>query len=387
MTYSHHQRENGSSLLVVLVALSFILALAGAVSLVAANDLKASTRSTDMMEAFYAADAAAQVGNALVRSTGIAMQAISFQETLGDDHLVQVDVTEEDVGLYKVISTSDVNGEVSTVELWVNFDQEDFDVAPNGGFETNIGDNVNLNGDIRVDLKSNSIVSGFDHDANGNELADQTNGVPGLVMQATAGDRDFNLSTFSNAEAVGTPQATANDAEAQGDLMNTLRDIAQTTADVFVTGTTLLEDAANGSYGTAADPVLVYVSLGQNEELRLDSNFEGFGFLVIDAGKNAEFEMNSNAQWNGMVLVRSHGDPSTGNGPLVKLDDNAKIIGSLQLMLDINGTHASGHKVLELDDNAEILFSSSLIDEIFHGDADTQAIPLQQVTGVNTFRR
>ncbi len=169
--------------------------------------------------------------------------------------------------------------------------------------------------------------------------------------------------------------------------MRSLHDIAQATADVVVTGSTLLEDAANGNYGTAADPVLVYVSLGQNEELRLDGNFEGFGFLVIDAGKNAEFEMNSNARWNGMVLVRSHGDPSTGNGPLVKLDSNAKIIGSLQLMLDINGTHASGHKVLALDNDAQILFSSSLIDEIFHGDADTQAIPLQQVTGVNTFRR
>ena len=119
MTNSHHQRENGSSLLVVLVALSFILALAGAVSLVTANDLKASSRSTHMMEAFYAADAAAQVGNALVRSTGIGMVATSFQETLGDDHLVQVDVTEEGDGLYKVVSTSDVNGEVSTVELWV----------------------------------------------------------------------------------------------------------------------------------------------------------------------------------------------------------------------------------------------------------------------------
>ena len=56
-------------------------------------------------------------------------------------------------------------------------------------------------------------------------------------------------------------------------------------------------------------------------------------------------------------------------------------------MLDINGTHASGHKVLALDNDAQILFSSSLIDEIFHGDADTQAIPLQQVTGVTTFRR
>ena len=136
------------------------------------------------MEAFYAADAAGQVGNALVRSTGLAMQATSFEETLGHGHLVQVVVTEEDVGLYKVTSTSDVNGEVSTVELWVNFDQDDFEVAPRGGFETNIGDNVNLNGDIRVDLKSNSIVSGFDHDADGNELADQTNGLPGLVMHS-----------------------------------------------------------------------------------------------------------------------------------------------------------------------------------------------------------
>ena len=370
----------------IVVALSFILALAGAVSAVTANGLKATSRSTDRMTAFYEADAAAQVGNFLIRTTGISMEATSFQETIGG-HSVQVDVTEEDVGLYKVTSTSDVNGQASTVELWVNFDQEDVVVAPQGGFETNIGDGVNLDGDLKVELDSNAIISGFDHDADGNLLGDQTDGVPGLAMHATVDNRDFQTLTLSNSEIVGTPQATVNDGDNHADSMRSLHDIALATADVIVTGSTLLEDAANGNYGTAADPVLVYVDLGQNEELRMDSNFEGYGLMVIDAGKNASVEMNSNAQWNGMILVRTHGDPSGGNGPIIVMNSNATIIGNLQLMLDINGTHASGHKLLTLNSNAKILFSSSVIDEIFNGDGDTVAIPLSQTTGVTTFRR
>ncbi len=386
MSNSRQYGESGSSLIMVVVALTFILALAGAVSLVTASGLKASSRSSDRMKAFYAADAGAQVGNALVRSTGLAMEATSFQEAISG-HAAQVEVTEEDTGLYRVTSTSDINGEVSTVELWVRFEEDDLDVSPQGGFEVNFGDGVNLNGDLRVELDSNARISGFDHDSSGDELDDQTHGVPGLAMPVTPGDRDWRIRTQSNSEIVGTPEATVNNAEDQAEFMSTLRDIAQASADVFVTGSTLLEDDANGNYGTAADPVLVYASLGQNDELRLDSNFEGYGLLVVDVGKNASFEMNGNAQWNGMVLVRTHGDPSSGNGPIIAMDSNSKVIGCVQLMMDINGTHANGHKVMTLNSNAQILFSSSVIDAIFHGDADTEAVPLSQASSVTTFRR
>ena len=87
--------------------------------------------------------------------------------------------------------------------------------------------------------------------------------------------------------------------------------------------------------------------------------------------------------WNGIVLYRLSGDPSTGNGPLISMSGDAAIMGTVQLFLDIDGTIGKGHKQLVLGDNSQILFSSELVGnalgdhavtEIIEGDASSYRI-------------
>lgn len=359
---TNHSREGGIGLLLLVILLPFPLALAGAVSLTLVYGQQSVSRSTAKMNSFYAADAGAQIGNALVRSTGTSMQETTM-ETVVSGHASQVVVETPETDVYKVTSTSTVGGETSTVTIWVSMVASNTPYNAQSGFEVTFGNAAKVNGDIRVNMDSNAFISGEDHNVvsyptNPSLIADQSKAVPALGVQDTGNNTDFNLKTKSNSDIKGVPQDVMTHLTGQYDTLKGIRDKAVANADVTVSGSAKLEDGDSSKFGTKANPVLAYVDLGKKDTLELNSNFEGYGILVVDMGKNADFVVDSNARWSGLVIVRPNGDPSTGNGPIVSMNSNAMVTGSLQLVIDINGTVANGHKQLYMDSDAQILYSS-----------------------------
>ena len=351
-------RECGSSLLVFLIPLSFLLALSAALSFLTVANSKAMSASTNGMRAFYVADSGAQAANALVRSTGTSMQPTTLEETLNGGTAI-IDIEAVSTELFKITSHGTYDGDEATVEIHVAFESQNFLLQ--SGVEVNIGRNVHFGSDFQVRLDSNALISGFDHDANGNALADQSNAVPGLAMHEAPGNETL-VTLLSNAVIEGSPTGVSRDTDTQATALSDIRDHARDNADIFISGSRTLTDAHNGSYGTATDPVLVKVRLGEESTLRLDSNFEGYGTLVIDISEVEEgtpVQMLSNAKWHGLVIVRLSGEAELEGSSLVRMDSNSAIIGGLGVLLD--GTPEDGGQFIDMHNDSKILYSTELI--------------------------
>ena len=262
-------RESGSSMLMLVLPLTFLLALAGAMTTLTSIGLQTTTRSSNRLVSYYAADAGAQIGNALVRSTGLSMQSTSF-ETMIDDHPVIVGVEFVSTGVYKVTSSSEVNGEPSSVELWVTIDQEEVKTAANAGFEVTVGDSARFQGDLKVVLEDDSVVSGFDHDVGGAKTDDQSDAVPAFGVHENPDGNSFNVEVNDDAvlEAHESYEgAISNEISEQTELLNKIRDNAKEHADVLLSGDTELDTSDSKDFGSMEDPVIAYVSLDHKDSL------------------------------------------------------------------------------------------------------------------------
>ncbi len=231
-----------------------------------------------------------------------------------------------------------------------------------------LGDGVEMRGDeIFVDLRQTAKISGMDHSDSGELLDDQRNSVFGLAMNLLPGDVDFAISLFPNAILEGDPEATTNEAADKAAQLEALRDEAMNHAEVQVTGPVVLDNSANGQYGTAEDPKLIYVRLGRDETVEMRQNFVGYGTLVIDTERadsdNAPtFTMRDSTEWHGVVMVyyRDRGRIRDGK-PLVRLNNFAKLVGALVVFANGDRFRFDDPTLLLLTGNASISYSSEWV--------------------------
>lgn len=358
-------REEGSAFVYVLVCLVALLSLTAASSAITLTNQKATSESSRTMRATYLADTGAQIGSFLVRASIATMPATTWTETLCGGS-VDIAVTPVTASLHRVESTGNFQGELAAVEIHIESIET---LNMEGALQVTFGDGVEVEpATINFELHGAATVSGQDHDAYGNLIADQTEATYGVAMSPVPGAPtvDVYVDVSGGADLEGSPTPTANDVGAQSALVANLAAYAAANADVTIVGDATLNNASSGSFGTAASPVLTYVSLGDNEQLHVRQNFEGWGTLVIEVDRattTTPVYMEDSIRWHGLVVVRFKGEADIPSSPLIELDNFAQIIGGLLVDFAAEGTTFSGDSpVFDAGNgNAGVYFSSEVL--------------------------
>ena len=107
----------------------------------------------------------------------------------------------------------------------------------------------------------------------------------------------------------------------------------------------------NATWGSAQNPVVVYVDAGAFYPAAFDSQYVGWGILIIRGNATAP----GNLRWNGLVICCGNVN-AAGMQSDVSLKGNSKILGSI--LFTQHGQH------LRLDDNAQVHYSSSTLQTV-----------------------
>ncbi len=355
-------RNRGAVFVSALLVLVFVAVLAAGLSQVSVVNLRASTESNDRMRVFYLADSGAHIGHFQVEAAAGTIADTSFTETIGGE-TVNVTITNVGAGLLEVSSTATLGGDPVNVKMAIEVISS---FAMKGGVETHFDSGVELEGSaIPVTIGGTATISGLDHDDTGALKADQTAATMGLAMNIVPGGKDWSVTQDVGATLEGVPTPTTNSAETQSAIMTALRDYVKGNADIKISGSKTLGDAHTGSYGTALDPKLVYVKLGEEETLTMQQGFTGYGTLVInikDAEFNPALNMLNTSKWYGPILIVFRNEAEVDGGTLINLQDDASIVGGL--MLHFTGEEIEldgGGEVLSATGNSSILYSSDLV--------------------------
>ena len=357
------RRDVGFALLAFLGLITVVAAATAAVGMLCVVESRAASEGDRRMRSFYLADTGAQIANALLTDSGGSLGSSNFQESLAGGS-VDVDIVQNGMA-YQVTSTGNYDGELQTVVMQVQFTAA-FDME--GAIQVNFGEGIEVTaGAIPFSLSAASELSGMDHDADGNLLADQSNATYGLAMAPIPGalDVDVFVDIANGAELEGSPEATTSEAEGDVAVFNQLIVHARNNADIQVTGTSSWRNPDNGSYGTAADPQLVFVDLADGETLRMYQNFVGHGTLVISVGETTTAPallMEDSTEWHGLVVIEFRGQAEVPGGGLVEMQNFAQIIGGLSVNFSgENTTFAGTGDVVDLSSGfPHILYSSEL---------------------------
>ncbi|MFN0059987.1 MAG: hypothetical protein ACKVX7_16130 [Planctomycetota bacterium] len=341
---SQRTRERGSALICFLLCLVLLLALSAGASSLGVIEQRAGAESRDHLTAFYLADSGAQLGNFKVRASNGTLGATTFDEPLGvgSAHVVIAPVS---ATVYSITSsaTSGVMSETIQMhlELTANFDME-------GAIQINVDPSVTIDDDeLLLSVRAATSISGADHDASGALLADQSQATYGVALSPIPGyvDVDVVVDISGGASLAGTPAQTANDVAGQTEVFNDLLTYARSNADIAVTGAASWDNTEIGSYGTAADPQLIYVNLGDNHTLTMRQNFVGHGTLVIESSNQTTVEalhMEDSTFWHGLVIVHFTGNAEVPGSQLVGMYNYATIIGGLSITLAGAGSTVTG---------------------------------------------
>ena len=366
MRVSRSGRTSGAALVTAMALVAFIIMVSAALSALSASSLRSATRSDSWMRAFYLADSGAQIGNAMVRASGPSMPPTSFVEDIGGE-VATVDVQPQSAGIYEIRSSATVQDQQLTVEILVEF------IAASlldGSFQVNISNGVEVQGDtVPVTLKGTVVVSGMNHSSDGALLADQTGAVNGMALNPVPGateiDVEIDVASTPNVTLEGDPDALTNGAGNISGTLDTLLATAQTGADVFLSGPTVLDDAATGTLGTAAAPKLTYVSLGDNESLSLIGNFSGHGTLVVDVGRVDDvkvLDFVGSTSWHGLVYVHFRDVVNMQNRALVNMVGTSRIVGGLVTSFTGPSVNfGSKGQMLRVNGTVDLLYSSELV--------------------------
>jgi len=347
-------------MVVVMILMVFLLALAGAMTMTSTVGLKAARESDREMRVFYLADSGAQMGIAAVRASGGTAEDSSTTDNIAGG-TVSVTITRESPTLYKIRSDASYVGSTRSVEVYLRFEGTfDLPGAATVMFSRGVAVRANT---VATAVLGNSVISGLDHATSGTLLADQTKAIAGFAMNRVPGTRSFSVDG-SSPLIQGDP-AIDNTADNMSAGLKSIRDYAKDYADVMLTGSTTLGTADAGSYGTLADPVLVYVRLEDNGTLTLRENFQGSGTLVIQTDKATAASvlvMRNFAMWQGLVVVYLRGGAEVTGGTLVRMSDDSKIIGGLAMFLNTQSTDIKGlGKFYHGSEKAAILYSHELV--------------------------
>jgi len=348
-----------------MVCVVALLSLVAASSAVTLTNQKAASEGSRAMRASYLADTGAQIGSFLVRASNGTMPGMTWNESLCGG-VATISVAPVSSTLHRVQSTGNFSGEARTVEIYVEsialFELE-------GAVQVTIGDGVEVESPtIDFELHGSAIVTGQDHDVHGNLLSGQEEATYGVAMSPVPGapEIDVYVDVANGADLEGDPSATANDVTAQSDLIANLANYAAANADVQVVGGATLGNPASGNFGTQANPVLTYVSLGNNEQLHVRQNFEGWGTLVVEvdnATTTTPLYFEDSVVWHGLVVIRFKGEADIPGDALIEFDNSARIVGGLLADFCAEGTAFSGSSTIfdAGNGNAGVYYSSEII--------------------------
>ncbi|MGA2624953.1 MAG: hypothetical protein ABSF91_13925 [Bacteroidota bacterium] len=197
-------------------------------------------------------------------------------------------------------------------------------------------------------------IDGRDHDTSGALTGTRTNDVSDVTVPTAKDSMDINFYSSSMWNSTGSPNP-------QGTVSRTslrLRVDASVTPSSYIdtlvacadyvyraTGTTPMH-LPNATWGSAQNPVIVYVDAGALNSAAFDSQYVGWGVLIIRGNAWAP----GNLRWNGLVI--SYGN-SVGSSSYLTLDGNSRILGSLLFM-----HHGQD---LQVESQAQVLYSSSTL--------------------------
>jgi hypothetical protein len=161
-------------------------------------------------------------------------------------------------------------------------------------------------------INGNILVSGFDHDINGNQLNN------GNVLNGIGVDNNSNVTIIKNAvggsadieglggePSVGVVSNTTNWTEYAMDVVSN--------PDIILNSNTNLSQIPN--LGTLSSPKVTFV----NGSVRFNSDLEGCGILVV----NGDLEINGNFTYRGIVIAYKEAAIKT------KLNGNGKVYGAM----------------------------------------------------------
>ncbi len=358
--------EDGSVLVYFLCVMLPLLAFAAGACLLSMVSQRAAGASADWARAFYLADSGAQIGNFLLRASNGTMAATSREESLGGG-TTNIEIDTVSPSLYSVRSTGSISGASETVEMHVEF-VSSFDM--DGAIQINFDEQVEVSApEILLELRSSAAILGTDHDAAGAVSADQSDASYGIAMSPVPGNVgiEVRLDIAGGAEVEGTPAQSTSSAPGQSEVFNALMDYARTNADVSISGGMTVTNADNGSYGTAAAPVLVYVDLEDNHTFLMRQNFVGYGTLVIEVGDVTEVPalyMEASTAWYGLVVVNFRGQAEIPGGALIEMENDALILGGLAMNFSGEDAHVTGDGLVFTAEsgNPSVLYSSTILE-------------------------
>lgn len=332
--------ERGAvALVTVLLLLVVFLALA-AVLTASTQTFQHATREDELRtKSEFAADSGAQLALSMIRSTQGTLASTNFDETLMN-HEATVTVTKTPPSTYLIESVT----EMSRVEMVVTTD---------GGFAGTAAVSVEIDQptvmsgapDFTVRLSSGGGVSGFDHDMTGSVFADQINGTYGFAVSHNNANAQlfFDGSTANTNGAIGQSD---NFAPHKGGMIRSIVDHVRTNADHTLTGGRVLTGGDSGSFGTIADPVLVYCDASGDENYKLDSGFEGAGILVVENSGDDTleelFDINIGGRWTGLVILYAkNANPTMIDEPLADLAGSGAVRGHTAIYVETPDLNAA----------------------------------------------
>lgn len=356
--------EAGSTLVTVTAMVTVLLAIGATVSTLGFASARSTSRSHGWMQSFYLADSGAQIGNARLRAAGWDLPATAFHEEI-DGHPVDVTIVPQTAGVYEITSTSAVRDERSTVEMIVEFIPSSL---LDGGVQVNVSNGVEVESDtIPVWLSGTVDVSGYDHDLAGVPTGGAA--VRGIAVNPVPGETgvtvEIEVSSTPNVTLEGEPAAVGSDASNLTEFLDRLGSEARTAADVNIWGSTSLDDAMTGVFGTEASPKLVHVDLGDNGNLKLKGSFQGYGTLFIEAGRINDvtaLTLDGTAGWTGLVVLHVRDEVNLSRRELIEIVGTNGITGGLVVSLaGPSVDFGRSGKLLRVVGTAIVLYSSRAV--------------------------
>ncbi len=350
----------GSALVVILMVIAVLLAFSAGLTMMSLAGLRSVSESEENLKCFYIADSGAQDGIARIRASQATLNPTSFNENLGGGQ-AQVVISKPNSGFYQITSTGTYSGKQKAVEVYVkvsgNFGLE-------GAIAVNFGNGIEFEGaNIPIQVDPTAAITGMNHSAAGALLADQSAAVYGLSTNPVAGGKNFSISGGGTVQ--GSPAPTTNQAAGQQVVLSALWNYARASADVMVNGSATWGTAQTGSFGTAADPKLVYVKLNDHGTLTMDQAFAGYGTLVVEISEfeeNTALKMLNSASWNGLVLAYVRHEAEVRTAPFALIQDTAKIVGGLAMYFNTEEMEFEGSgKLVSALGSAQVLYSSDLV--------------------------
>lgn len=190
-------------------------------------------------------------------------------------------------------------------------------------------------------------IDGRDHDTSGLLTVTRTNDVSDVTVPTAKDSMDINFysSTMWNVNGYSrnSLKLRVDPSVTPSSYVDTL--VANADYVYRAAGTTQLH-LPNATWGSAQKPVIVYVDAGTLNSAMFDSQYVGWGILIIRGNAWAP----GNLRWNGLVI--SYGNAS-GSSSYLTLDGNSRILGSLLFM-----QHGQD---LGLKGQAQVLYSSSTL--------------------------